>query len=106
MISYSGVEEQDRVDIDPSELGIKQEMRAIAFPDQMSVEKNITELAKYTFDLGIDALAGKEGMFFDGLLLGASLVLWHTKKANSLSEASEEVREALKSGRTLSRLKK
>jgi anthranilate phosphoribosyltransferase len=106
MISYSGVEEQDRVDIDPSELGIKQEMRAIAFPEGMSVEKNITELAKYTFNLGIDALSGKEGMFFDGLVLGASLVLWHTNKVNSLSEASEKVRETLKSGRTLSRLKK
>jgi anthranilate phosphoribosyltransferase len=43
-------------------------------------------------------------MFYDGLVLSASLVLWHTKKSKSLVDASQMVREVLDSGKTLSRL--
>ncbi len=40
MISYQGITEKDRVDIDPKALGITQELRAIAFPKGLSVENN------------------------------------------------------------------
>jgi hypothetical protein len=38
--------------------------------------------------LGKAALAGKKGMFYDGLVLRASLVLWHTQKAQTLTQAA------------------
>lgn len=104
IISYQGVIAQDKVDIDPKVLGIKQELRAIAFPDGLSVENNdIKTLAKYTVELGKSALSGDKGMFYDGLVLSASLILWHTKKANSLTEAAEMTRVALDSGKALNR---
>lgn len=104
IISYQGVIEQDRVDIDPKVLGIEQELRAISFPDGLSVENNdIKVLAEYTAELGQSALSGNKGMFYDGLVLSASLILWHTKKANSLTEAAEMTRVALDSGKALSR---
>jgi len=61
-------------------------------------------LAQYTVKLGKAALAGEKGMFYDGLVLSASLVLWHTKKAKTLSEAAEMVRTALDSKKVLDRL--
>jgi len=44
-------------------------------------------------------------MFYDGLVLSASLVLWHTKKAKTLSEAAEMVRNVLDSKKVLDRLR-
>ncbi|MCS5586496.1 MAG: anthranilate phosphoribosyltransferase [Gammaproteobacteria bacterium] len=104
MISYEGTDEKDRVDIDPVSLGIEQDMRAISFPGELDVHQNIPELADYTVKLGKAALSGEKGMFYDGLVLSASLVLWHTKKAKSLVDASQMVREVLDSGKALSRL--
>lgn len=105
MISYQGSEEKDRVDIDPKSLGIEQDMRAISFPESLDVHSNLEELAEYTVNLGKAALSGEKGMFYDGLVLSASLVLWHTKKAESLPQAAELVRTVLDSGQALNRLR-
>ncbi|MBT3276411.1 MAG: anthranilate phosphoribosyltransferase [Candidatus Thioglobus sp.] len=105
MVSYEGIDEKDRVDIEPTSLGIEQDMRAISFPADMDVHNNINELADYTVKLGKAALSGEKGMFYDGLVLSASLVLWHTKKVTSLLEAADLVRSALDSGKVLARLK-
>lgn len=104
MISYQGSEEQDRVDIEPTAIGIKRDLRAISFPTDLDVHNNITDLAKHTVDLGRAALSGEQGMFYDGLVLSASLVLWHSKKVTDLAQAAELVRGALDSGKVLSRL--
>jgi anthranilate phosphoribosyltransferase len=105
MISYEGDVELDRVDIEPASLGIEQDMRAISFPAEMDVHNDIPALAEHTVRLGKAALAGEKGMFYDGLVLSASLIMWHTKKSNSLKEASDLVRIALDSGKVLDRLK-
>lgn len=105
MISYKGTDEVARVDIDPKSLGIEQNMRAIAFPAKLSVENDISALADYTVKLGKAALSGEQGLFYDGLVLAGSLVLWHTKKCNSLQEAAEMVRAVLSNGKALNRLK-
>ncbi|SMN11478.1 Anthranilate phosphoribosyltransferase [uncultured Candidatus Thioglobus sp.] len=104
MVSYTGIEERDRVDIEPQSLGIQQTMRAISFPDGLSVEKDIEKLANYTVRLGKAALSGEKGMFYDGLVLSASLVLWHSKKVGKLTDAAELVRSTLDSGQALNRL--
>ena len=105
MISYQGTKEQDRVDIDPSSIGIDQDMRAISFPGEMDVKSDIKDLAEYTVKLGRSALSGEQGMFYDGLVLSASLILWHTKKSDSLADAAKIVRSTLDSGKVLNRLK-
>ncbi len=105
MISYQGSEEQDRVDIDPFAIGIHQDMRAIAFPEGLDVHNNIIELAQYTVKLGKAALSGEQGMFYDGLVLAGSLVLWHTKKAKNLNDGAQMVRKILDTRKALKRLK-
>ncbi len=105
MVSYEGTQEIDRVDIEPKSLGIEQDMRAISFPGELDVHDNISDLANYTVKLGKDALTGEKGMFYDGLVLSASLVLWHTKKVAKLEDAAQMVREVLNSGKALDRLK-
>lgn len=105
MVSYEGNVEKDRVDIEPALLGIKQDLRAIAFPDELNVQNDIPALADYTVKLGKAALSGEKGMFYDGLVLSASLILWHTKKSDSLVDAANKVRDILDSGKVLARLK-
>ncbi|CAB5500541.1 Anthranilate phosphoribosyltransferase-like protein, partial [Bathymodiolus thermophilus thioautotrophic gill symbiont] len=104
MVSYQGLIEQDRVDINPKSLGIEQELRAISFPDKLDVHSDIKALADYTVKLGKSALSGDKGLFYDGLVLAASLILWHTKKADSLVGAAEMTRTVLDSGKALNRL--
>ncbi|SHN90955.1 anthranilate phosphoribosyltransferase [bacterium endosymbiont of Bathymodiolus sp. 5 South] len=104
MVSYQGLIEQDRVDINPKSLGIDQNLRAISFPDKWDVHSDIKALADYTVELGKSALSGDKGLFYDGLVLAASLILWHTKKADSLVGAAEMTRAILNSGRALNRL--
>jgi anthranilate phosphoribosyltransferase len=105
MVSYKGNIEKDRVDIEPTSLGINQDMRAISFPAELDINHDIPALAKYTVKLGKSALSGEKGMFYDGLVLSASLVLWHTKKVGKLEDAAQMVRAVLDSGRALNRLK-
>ena len=105
MVSYEGTDEKDRVDIEPTSLGIEQDMRAISFPLGMDVHNDIPALAEHTVKLGKAALSGEKGMFYDGLVLSASLVLWHTKKFAKLKDAEQMVRNVLDSGKILARLK-
>lgn len=104
MIAYDGAVERHRVDIDPEKLGIKRDIRAIAFPQGLGTENNKDELAKWTIELGTQALSGKAGVYYDGLVYVASLVLWHTQKARSMVEAAGMVRAVLDSGCAQSRL--
>ncbi|HIE77690.1 MAG TPA: anthranilate phosphoribosyltransferase [Candidatus Thioglobus sp.] len=104
MISYRGSNEDERVDIDPKSIGIEQDLRAISFPTGMGVKDNLEDLADYTVELGREALSGKKGMFYDGLLYSSSLILWHLKKVNSLQDGSELVRSVLDSGNAINRL--
>ena len=104
MISYHKGVEKARVDIDPKLLGINSELRAIALPKEFEngIEKDL--LAEYIVNLGRSALSGESGMFYDGLVYSASLILWHIGKSKTLPSAAERVREVLNSGKALTRL--
>jgi len=104
MISYHQGVEKARVDIDPKLLGINSELRAIGLPKEFEngIERDL--LAEYTVNLGRSALSGESGMFYDGLVYSASLILWHIGKSNALPSAAERVREVLDSGKALTRL--
>jgi anthranilate phosphoribosyltransferase len=104
MISYHKGVEKARVDIDPKLLGINSELRAIGLPKEFKngIERDL--LAEYTVNLGRSALSGESGMFYDGLVYSASLILWHIGKSKTLPSAAERVREVLNSGKALNRL--
>jgi len=104
MISYYKGVEKARVEIDPKLLGINRELRAIAFPKEFENGIEIDFLADYTVNLGRSALSGESGMFYDGLVYSASLILWHLGKSKTLPEAAEKVRGILNSGKALNRL--
>ena len=100
---YQGIE-KNKVDIDPKTIGIKRDLRAISIPKKYEGLKNKTKLAEHVANLGLEALSGKKGMFYDGLLYSASLILWHLNIESSLSSASEKVRSTLDSANTVERL--
>jgi anthranilate phosphoribosyltransferase len=104
MVSYFKGEEKDRVDIDPKVIGINRELRAISFPKEFEGLKNRDSLATYVAELGQSALSGKEGMFYDGLVYSASLILWHIGEEKTLLSASEKVRATLDSSNVLDRI--
>ncbi len=104
MISYRGTTEHARVEIDPKSMGIQRDLRAISFPDKMNTAHDLPALAQHTVALGKAALSGEAGLFYDGLVLSASLILWHTEQVASLADGAEQVRAALDSGKALNRL--
>ena len=101
---YQGIE-KNKVDIDPKIIGIDSDLRAIAVPKNLEGTKNRDFLAKHVANLGMEALAGERGMFYNGLLYSASLILWHLEREESLSAASEKVRAVLDSASTIKRVK-
>ena len=105
MYSYYDGAEKDKVDIDPKKIGVTQEFRAIEIPKNLEGETKKSSLAKYVADLGSEALSGKKGIFYDGLVYSASLILWHLKDEKTLALASEKVRSVLDSSKAIERLK-
>jgi anthranilate phosphoribosyltransferase len=103
-ISCIGGIESETVEIEPKIVGIKQELRAISFPSNLNVESEKTNIANHTVTLGKAALSGEKGMFYDGLVYIASLILWHVNKKNSIEESASMVKQVLDSGRALKRL--
>jgi len=85
-------------------LGINSELRAIGFPKEFENGIKRDLLAEHVVNLGRSALSGESGMFYDGLVYSASLILWHIGKSKTLPLAAERVREALNSGKALTRL--
>ena len=104
MISYDKESERASIEINPKKLGIHRDLRAIPLPKKKHIANDINALAVYTAKLGKEALAGEKGMFYDGLLYGASLILYHTKRADNLQDAAEIVRAVLNSGKAHIRL--
>ena len=104
MISYHKGVEKARVETDPKLLGINSELRAIAIPKEFKngIERDL--LAEYVVNLGRSALSGESGIFYDGLVYSASLILWHLGKSKKLPSAADRVREVLNSGKALTRL--
>ncbi len=104
MISYIGGAEKASVEIDPKMMSINQELRSIAFPKGLNIKSDKTNLAEYTIALGMAALAGEKGMYYDGLVYLASLILWHVNKFELIEEAATRVRQVLDSGRAIKRV--
>ena len=103
-ISYIGGIETASDEIDPKIIGINQELRAISFPRNMNIESGEANKADYVVTLGKAALSGEKGMFYDGLVFAASLILLHVNKVDSIEEGAAMVRQILDSGKVIKRL--
>ena len=100
---YKGIE-KNKVDLEPKAIGVESALRSIAVPKHLEGKDNRDELAKHVANIGMEALSGKKGLFYDGLVYTASLILWHLGSETSFVLASEKVRNALDSARILERI--
>ncbi|MCB1878253.1 MAG: anthranilate phosphoribosyltransferase [Chromatiales bacterium] len=106
---------EDSVEMNPEDMGIQQEVRAIPVPEDMAEtavvtdaitgEKDNTGVAAAAAEAGIAALRGTKGATYDALVYGAATVLWHLKKAGSLQAGADMARSVLDSGAAFDRLR-
>lgn len=107
--------EEQQLDTNPADLGIDQSVRAAPLPenlqksarpgDEISVAVDIDALAQATAEAGLEALQGKPGPIYDGLVYAGALSLYHLGKADSPAAGAKAVRSALDNGDVLARLR-
>ena len=111
---YQDFGQEVPTDINPADLGIEQNARAVPLPD--SVNKNPTgdevacisdtaAAAAAAAAAGLAALKGERGAAYDSLVYAGALILWHTGKAADLESAAQRIRRVLDSGQAVTRLR-
>lgn len=110
-IGYKDKGEESGFELDPSEIGIEQAVKALQIPKELSlvdsdasVNSKAAALARAAADNGLRALEGKSGPTRDGLIYAGATVLWYCGECRSLQTAAEAVRRVLKNGTALERL--
>lgn len=113
--SYQDRGAEQGTDINPADVGIEQSVRAVPLPedlpkttsgaDEIAIAVDISATAKAAADAGMQALNGKQGPTYDSLVYSGSLILNHLGKHNNLSDAAEEIRAVLGSGKAANRVK-
>lgn len=110
---YHDMGPESEVAIDPTTLGIRQEVRAMPLPslvagaegeDEIVAAIDINATARAAAEAGMLALMGTKGAFYDALVLSGAIVLHHLQKAASLSDAAAQIRAVLDSGRAAKRV--
>jgi anthranilate phosphoribosyltransferase len=111
---YQDRGEEQAVDVDPTDLGINQAVRAVPLPDdlpktvrpgdEIAITLDIEATARAAAQTGMEALGGKAGPTYDGLVYAGALILQHLGKADSAVAAAEQVRQVLDSGKAATRI--
>lgn len=114
-VYYHDKGEEQGLDMNPVDLGIVQNVRAAPLPedlpkaerkgDEIAIGVDMRALATVAADAGRDALKGKAGPIYDGLVYSGALILQHLHRYDSLPSAAAAVRRVLDSGAALSRLR-
>ena len=99
-ISYKAEVELSRLELDPVDIGISAQNRSIAMPGGTIADK-----AKKIAELGTEALSGKKGDFYNGLLLSSVIILIHLQKVEDITQAASLVRSVLDRGTAVNRIK-
>jgi len=112
---YHGGNAEQRLELQPAELGIQQEVRAVPLPeglpgyskktDGIGAKVDPAAVAKASAQAGYAALEGSPGPARDSLVYGAALCLWHLKKCASWRAAADKARETIDSGDALRRFR-
>ncbi|WP_126455144.1 anthranilate phosphoribosyltransferase [Sulfuriflexus mobilis] len=113
IISYEGETEVRSAEVEPKDLGIEQELRAVPIPadlprkpgsnDEVEAPFLSEAVAKAAVEAGLAALAGEKGITYDALVYGGANILWHLKRYETLAECADAVRAVLDSGEALKR---
>ena len=113
--AYHDMGEEQPVDIDPSSIGIQQDVRAVPLPDnlpeatqtvdEVALTVNVEAAAKAAADAGMAALKGEKGATYDSLVYVGAITLQHLGKHADLQSAAEQVRSVLDSGAAAARIK-
>jgi anthranilate phosphoribosyltransferase len=113
--AYHDMGEEHGVDINPENIGIRQELRAVPLPedlpaaeqvgDDIALTVNVKAAAKAAADAGMAALAGEKGGTYDSLVYAGALVLHHLRRQPDLNSAADQVRAVLDSGAAAARVK-
>ena len=107
---YQEESELSQRDLVPQDIGIVATSRAVPLPeglpavkvsDKISLPIDGEALAAVSADMGLAALAGKQGLMYESLVYAASIALTHLKRVESMQEASEQVRGTLNNGKAL-----
>ncbi len=110
---YQDFGPEDSFEVDPVELGIEQELRAVPIPAELTPETgddvnrplDNAAVAKAAADAGLAALSGNQGAMFDALTYSGALVLHHLGRVESVHAGAAVVRAALKTGHAAERLR-
>ena len=107
LFSYTEDSELAQRDLAPQDINITATSRAVPLPEGLPAV-NVTDnfalpvdgeaLAAVSAEMGLAALAGKQGLMYDSLVYSASIALTHLKRVESMREASEQVRASLNNG--------
>ncbi|MGB5831203.1 MAG: anthranilate phosphoribosyltransferase [Thiohalocapsa sp.] len=113
--SYQQKGEEQPFEIDPTAIGIEQNLRAAPLPDDLpttsrpsddiAVAVDVPVTAKAAAQAGMTALEGARGPTYDGLVFAGALVLWHLGRERSHQAAADRIRAALDSGGAAQRLR-
>ncbi len=113
--SYIDRGEEQGTDIDPSDVGISQSVRAVPLPeylpkttsgpDEIAIAVDIPDTAKAAAEAGMDALNGKQGPTYDSLVYSGAIVLNHLGRHHDLASAADQIRSVLDSGKAANRVK-
>jgi len=111
---YHDKGEEQALEVNPSELGIEQTVRAVPLPkspagDEAGGEDTVTldtaVAAQAAAELGLNALAAAPGPTRDSLVYAGALCLWHLRRYATLAQAADAVRQVLDQGAALARFK-
>ncbi|KAA6182899.1 anthranilate phosphoribosyltransferase [Thiohalocapsa marina] len=113
--NYQQCGEEQAFDIDPTAIGIEQNVRSVPLPDDLptanrpgddiAVAVDVQATAAAAARAGMAALEGDRGPTYDSLVFSGALVLWHLGRERSLPAAADRIRAALDSGAAARRLR-
>lgn len=111
---YHDKGEEHAIDIEPTDLDIHQELRAVPVPEDLPPAPAVSEAIPITLDKvkiaalsaehGIAALKGQTGATYDALVYTGAVCLWHLRRHDSIPLAAAQVRQVLNDGSALARL--
>jgi anthranilate phosphoribosyltransferase len=113
--NYQQMGEEQAFDIDPTAIGIEQNVRAVPLPDDLptttragddiAVAVDVQATAKAAAQAGMAALEGVRGPTYDSLVFAGALVLWHLGREGTLQAGADRIRAALDSRAAVQRLR-
>ncbi len=106
--SYTGGADLQRLELEPKELGIAQDVRMTPIPeavvpDGIGQGVDWTQVIAATIDAGIAALRGEHGPTYDALVYASAIILHHLGRVKSMEQGARLVRNVLDSGHALNR---